>query len=63
MTQNSSIAPLMKTGIDFNFVFVHELSESTHDVFNLIAQRAFERSWSRHTTARPKLCPKSRVMK
>lgn len=37
MTQNSWIAPLINTGIDLNFVFVHELSESTHDVFNLIA--------------------------
>lgn len=63
MTQNSSLAPLMKTGIDLTFVFVHELSESTHDVFNLIAQRAFEGRWSRHTTARPRLRPKSREMK
>ena len=43
MTQNSSFAPLMKTDIDLTFVFGHELSDYTQDVFNLIAQRAFER--------------------
>jgi len=43
MTQNSSIAPLMKTDIDLTFVFVHNLSDYTQDVINLIAQRAFER--------------------
>jgi hypothetical protein len=35
MTQNSSFAPLMKTDIDLTFVFGHELSDYTQDVFNL----------------------------
>ncbi len=43
MTQKSSFAPLMKTDIDLTLVFVHELSDYTQDVFNLIAQRALER--------------------
>jgi hypothetical protein len=42
MTHQTSQAPSIKSSTDLNLVSVHELFEYTHNVFNLIARRAFE---------------------